>query len=385
MTMFPIRLDFYLATSPGSVDAAFAGLDLPDLECGRELDLMKHSDEWPDAVLLLKERTAPSGGHSGDFPIALEFVHYPGRFAGNDDYMLAVKLALLVRLAVAFECRVLCDARDYVVREGKYARTESFLSQGGRVYGGAITPGEVESGRRPDEGWIPLEDIPSLYLNPDGTLRDREMAVERLRDWIANRDPTHLTNPALLFPATEAPTASEDDGNGNFREFPDGDEIEVDDAEWLAYTERLEAWEKGGGTTSSKQLISDGIGLPAPDSLDDGSVSEKLFEVIAGMERKHTYLYQTDHLSDRELYTWLWEEGLNGNIMDLSGIEGGACHTSPVGSGDEESVRISLIYYDSAEERAEWKAGWPEDEIPAHIDPPYDRDRFLPPRIDGPF
>jgi hypothetical protein len=93
----------------------------------------------------------------------------------------------------------------------------------------------------------------------------------------------------------------------------------------------------------------------------------------------HTYLERTDHLSDRELYTWLWEEGLNESTADLSGLDlVGGCHTSPIGGDDEESTLIGLIFYDSAIERAEWKAAFPDAEIPAHRDLPYDRDRHLP-------
>ena len=65
--------------------------------------------------------------------------------------------------------------------------------------------------------------------------------------------------------------------------------------------------------------------------------------------------------------------------VDISGLDLiGGCHTSPIGSGDEESTLIGLIYYDSIAERAEWKAAFPETEIPAHRELPYDRDRLLP-------
>ena len=48
------------------------------------------------------------------------------------------------------------------------------------------------------------------------------------------------------------------------------------------------------------------------------------------------------------------------------------------GSYGEEEVHLSLKHYADEQERARWAKDWPEDEMPAHVDPPYDRDRLLP-------
>lgn len=277
--MFPVSLLFYLAATAESVPPrAVRGL-FPALAWGGESDLLRHSDEWPASVVLVTDREGYEPEERCDFPVAVEFVHFPGRVAGNDLAMLATKLALLRRLSAAFECRVICDAKGFAESDGDsqgraYAWVETFLCQGGRVYGGVV---------------------------PHYDARE-------------------------------------------------------------------------------------GIALPPPDSLDDEALTAKLWEVIHGLARVHTYLHRTDHLDDRELYTWLWEEGLNESTADLAGLDMiGGCHTSPIGGGDDESTEIELTYYDTAAERAEWKASYPDTAIPAHLALPCDRDRFLPEAGDEEF
>lgn len=130
-------------------------------------------------------------------------------------------------------------------------------------------------------------------------------------------------------------------------------------------------------------MLEAGISLPPADQLSDAALTEKLWQVIHGLAEKHTYLYSTDHLNDRELYTWLWQDALNEDIMSAAGLSDSGVHIDVIGSGDEESKNISLIYYDSACDRADWHASWPDDPMPAHIDPPHDRDSKLPQREAG--
>jgi hypothetical protein len=71
-------------------------------------------------------------------------------------------------------------------------------------------------------------------------------------------------------------------------------------------------------------------------------------------------LHDTDHLSDRELYTWLWSDGLREETPDISQL-GAARHTSPIGSGSDEDTMIFLKYYASEKERRHWKEKFPND------------------------
>jgi hypothetical protein len=72
--MFPVSLIFYLAAPLESVDARVIQDLFPGLEWGVESDLMKHSDEWPDAVVILTDREGYEPEERCDFPVEVEFL-----------------------------------------------------------------------------------------------------------------------------------------------------------------------------------------------------------------------------------------------------------------------------------------------------------------------
>jgi hypothetical protein len=47
-------------------------------------------------------------------------------------------------------------------------------------------------------------------------------------------------------------------------------------------------------------------------------------------------------------------------------------------SGSDEDNQIYLKYYADEEHRNQWALDWPDDPMPDHENPPYDRDRTLP-------
>ena len=51
------------------------------------------------------------------------------------------------------------------------------------------------------------------------------------------------------------------------------------------------------------------------------------------------------------------------------------------GSGSEEDNQIYFKYYADEDYRNQWKQDWPDDVIPDHEDPPFDRDAKLPQSI----
>ena len=63
-------------------------------------------------------------------------------------------------------------------------------------------------------------------------------------------------------------------------------------------------------TSHFEQLEASGGDLPAPDSLTEEQVTAKLWEVIHALAAMDTFLYRTDHLSDRGLYEGLWGDTL---------------------------------------------------------------------------
>ncbi len=121
-----------------------------------------------------------------------------------------------------------------------------------------------------------------------------------------------------------------------------------------------------------------GVSLPPPDSLKDEELAAKLQEVIQKLALLHVFIEQTDHLSDRELYTHLWTDSLREETPALPLIANSAYHIQLLGSGSEEDTRLYLKYYADDTWRRQWQKDFPGDPIPAHEDPPYDRDRLLP-------
>jgi hypothetical protein len=128
-------------------------------------------------------------------------------------------------------------------------------------------------------------------------------------------------------------------------------------------------------------LAKSGLEVPDPDQLDDKTLSIKLQEVIYGMAYVGAYLLHTNHLSDRELYEflsdYLTEEVVlfpeNPDYAYIIDMIGG------VESGSDEDIQTYLKYYAEEKDRVKWGHDWPGDKIPKHEDPPFDRDRFLPP------
>lgn len=143
------------------------------------------------------------------------------------------------------------------------------------------------------------------------------------------------------------------------------------------FLERACEFEKAPWGTNFDRLVRHGIELIPPAELDDPALRVKLYEVVRGLATIRCFLHDTDHLSDRELYTWLWSNALREETPDLSEL-GGAWHTSPIGSCNDEDTAIFLKCYASEKERRRWKKDFPNDALPQRCPLPYSRDRNLP-------
>lgn len=143
------------------------------------------------------------------------------------------------------------------------------------------------------------------------------------------------------------------------------------------FLERACAWERAPYDTNFNRLVQHGVEMIPPAELGDCKLCMKLLEVLCALAAIRCFLYDTDHLSDRELYTWLWSDGLREETPDLS-QPGGAWHMSPIGSCADEDLAIFLKYYASEKERRRWKADFPNDPLPPRCALPYQRDRSLP-------
>jgi hypothetical protein len=163
---------------------------------------------------------------------------------------------------------------------------------------------------------------------------------------------------------------------GDLECWDNGDE--QDTAIIEAFWENVVAFEKGPRRSLFAQLQEAGVALPPPDSLDEAQLHEKLWEVIHKLTELRTFLSRTDHLSDRELYTMLWDDILREEETVLTGGLNTACHIDILGEYSDEDMQISLRYYDDEMERAYWAAEYPDRPLPPHEELPYPRDHLLP-------
>jgi hypothetical protein len=125
-------------------------------------------------------------------------------------------------------------------------------------------------------------------------------------------------------------------------------------------------------------LENSGLNLPVPSSLTDDDLTPKLKETIERMSSLGAYLLHTNHLSDRELYEYLYNDGLREEAVLFPENPSYAYMIDLTGSGSEEDNQIYLKYYADAEHRIQWALDWPDDIIPDHENPPFDRDSHLP-------
>jgi hypothetical protein len=90
------------------------------------------------------------------------------------------------------------------------------------------------------------------------------------------------------------------------------------------------------------------------------------------------YLIHTDHLSDRALYEYLYHDGLREEAVLFPENPSYAYMIDLTGSGSDEDNHVYLRYYADEKYRRDWANDWPDDTVPEHEDPPFDRDRYLP-------
>jgi hypothetical protein len=117
-----------------------------------------------------------------------------------------------------------------------------------------------------------------------------------------------------------------------------------------------------------------------PGELTEQQLPGRLWELLYAAAARRFFFHQTDHLSDRELYTLLWTEWLDHATADIA--PEAEMNTNlllsefPVrGLSSEE---IFLRYFANEQDRHLWRSGEPDMAFPPHEQPPFDRDRFLP-------
>ncbi len=155
---------------------------------------------------------------------------------------------------------------------------------------------------------------------------------------------------------------------------------EVEEGFWKHVVE----YEEAPWTTHFQQLERAGVPLPAPETLNDQEVTAKLWEVINKLAQLRVFLEDTDHLSDRELYTTLWSDVLREETKDVLLDQDSACHIQLLSGGGDEDTQLYLKYFADEQWRKDWLEQFPDYPMPDPEDPPYDRDRLLPQPSYGP-
>jgi hypothetical protein len=150
-----------------------------------------------------------------------------------------------------------------------------------------------------------------------------------------------------------------------------------DNDAYREFERKMRLIEEGPTTTNFEQLLTRGVELPEPDSIPDHQINAKLWEVINALAAIRVFLECTDHLSDRELYSILWHRALRHEVAAIDEI-GFNAHLDLCLAGDDDWSQVHLRYYADEEERARWKQDFPDDVIPPHEEPPFDRDRLMP-------
>ena len=125
-------------------------------------------------------------------------------------------------------------------------------------------------------------------------------------------------------------------------------------------------------------LENSGLEIQPPEQLDDEAVPSKLLAIVERMATLGAYLLHTNHLTDRELYVYLYHDGLREDAVLFPENPNYAYVIDITGSGSEADNQTYLKYYADEEHRRQWAHDWPDDPLPEHEDPPFDRDRFLP-------
>jgi hypothetical protein len=129
--------------------------------------------------------------------------------------------------------------------------------------------------------------------------------------------------------------------------------------------------------TPREILARHGYTPPPPAALDNRQLPGRLWELLHAAAARRFFFCFTNHLSDREFYTLLWEQWLDEPTADIP-LEAETNTTTMVSDFNAAGMsheEIFLRYYADEKDRI---ALAPGEVIPPHEDPPFDRDRHLP-------
>jgi hypothetical protein len=117
------------------------------------------------------------------------------------------------------------------------------------------------------------------------------------------------------------------------------------------------------------------VELPSPARLKKRELMATLWKVIHALLAQSIVLCNTDHLSDLELYTLLWNETLREEFVICPYC---TLHIDMTKTGTDDGIPIYLKYYASEEQRKVYRDFRPDFKMPEHVEPPKRRDHLIP-------
>lgn len=109
-------------------------------------------------------------------------------------------------------------------------------------------------------------------------------------------------------------------------------------------------------------------------------LGENLWLLLYALASMRIFIYDTNHLSDRELYAVLLDKVLSDSTTILAEGSEWNCRISICEITDERDPHQSCHwrYYADVEERQWFAENYPDEALPSKEEPPFDRDDFLP-------
>ena len=113
----------------------------------------------------------------------------------------------------------------------------------------------------------------------------------------------------------------------------------------------------------------------APEAMDESLLPGRMWEMIYAMAACRFFLVHTDHLSDAELYDYLYHDWLDEPTADVPPEAGWNCHVDLSMEGGDD---VWLRYYADEVDRRGMLSEHPDYVLPPQEEPPYERDQWLP-------
>jgi len=143
-----------------------------------------------------------------------------------------------------------------------------------------------------------------------------------------------------------------------------------------SFLEHVLRFEQASRQPLRERLADAGIVLTDPDELADKDLTQQMWDAIQALLTLHIIPTNTDHLSDRQVYTYLWYTARSGETVTPDFFSRG-WYIDFTGHG-EEGIDVYVKYYANADERRAYRRRFPHHPLPEHCEPLYNRDHLIP-------